>query len=104
MLLVDGQEVILVDNLRERDGASEAELLPHIQIDAGHMPFSLEGIVGSRIEELDAHLKVGQAHRVEIQVLDERPCALVAAVHEHAGLEGVVICPLFVLVPAGCAV
>ena len=104
LLLVDGQEVILVDNLRERDGASEAELLPHIQIDAGHMPFNLVRIVGSRIEELDAHLKVGQAHRVEIQVLDERPCALVAAVHEHAGLEGVVIAPLFVFVPAGCAV
>lgn len=104
LLLVDGQEVILVDDLRERDGASEAELLSHIQVDAGHMPFNLVRIVGSRIEELDAHLKIGQAHRVEIQVLDERPCALVAAVHEYAGLEGVVIGPLFVFVPAGCAV
>ena len=104
LFLVDGQEVVFVDDLRERDGASEAELLPHIQIDAGHMPFSLEGIVGSRVEELDAHLKVGQAHRVEIQVLDERPRALVAAVHEHARLEGVVIGPFLVLVPAGCAV
>ena len=104
MLLVDGEEVVLVDNLRKRDGAPEAKLLPHIKIDAGHMPFNLKGVVGSRIKELDAHFKVGQAHRVEIQVLDERPCALVAAVHEHAGLEGVVVGPLFVLVPAGCAV
>ena len=104
LLLVDGQKVILVDDLRERDGASEAELLPHIQVDAGHMPFNLVRIVSSRIEELDAHLKISQAYRVEIQVLDERPCALVAAVHEYAGLEGVVICPLFVFVPAGCAV
>ena len=104
LLLVDGQEVVLVDNLRKRDGAPEAELLPHIQVDAGHMPFNFKGIVGSRVEELDAHLKVGQAHRVEIQVLDERPRALVAAVHEHARLEGVVVGPFLVLVPAGCAV
>ena len=101
MLLVDGEEVVLVDNLRKRDGAPEAKLLPHIKIDAGHMPFNLKGVVGSRIKELDAHFKVGQTHRVEIQVLDERPCALVAAVHEHAGLEGVVVGPLLVLVPTG---